>query len=268
MLEPHRPVTHVAPQYQPVLRELAIDAETIFEHPLVKPWRTLDDRENCLLNATLRDGQRIRWHIKRYAAIRGSALPADDEVRGHSALLAEGIPTAVLVGYGKLADRRSFVIFEDLAGYTPADKLLETGIDFQSLLQPTADLAAMLHAHDLHHRDLYLCHFLARIDADSIDLRLIDPARVRRLPGVFTRNRWIVKDLGQFWYSTTKHSISDAQRNAWLARYAAARKLGSIEGLRRKILRKVAWIARHDQRLQKQQPKRNVSIPTPQAPTP
>jgi hypothetical protein len=267
MLETHRPVTHVAPQYQPVLRELAIDAETIFEHPLVKPWRTLADRENCLLDTILRDGQQIRWHIKRYAAVRGSTSPADEEVRGHAALMAEAIPTAVLVGYGKLSDRRSFVIFEDLAGYTPADKLLEAGTPFQTLLAPTADLAAILHTRNLHHRDLYLCHFLARIDGDAIELRLIDPARVRRLPGVFTRNRWIVKDLAQFWYSTTKHSISDAQRGAWLAHYAEARKVGSIEALRRKILRKVAWIARHDQRLQKQQPKRNVSIPT-QAPTP
>ncbi len=61
-----------------------------------------------------------------------------------------------------------------------------------------------LHNGGLHHRDLYLCHFLGRRDENpQADLRLIDAARVRPLPGPLTRRRWIVKDLAQFWYSTT-----------------------------------------------------------------
>jgi hypothetical protein len=214
-----------------------------------------------VLEATLRDGRSIRWHVKRYQAARGFTTPADDEAQGHRALLTEQIPSGKLVGWGKLTDRRSFVIFEDLAGYEAADKLMEAGAPFDRLLNPTADLAAALHEKGLHHRDLYLCHFFAKIDAEPVDVRLIDPARVRRLPGVFTRTRWIVKDLAQFWYSALALPISDQQRLAWLKRYGEKRGMASIDSLRRKIERKAAAIGRHDERLRRQQPTRNISIP-------
>jgi hypothetical protein len=259
--------THVAPQFQPVFRELGIDAEAVFDDPQIKPWRTLPDRENCLLEATLHDGSAIRWHVKRYPA--GNAT-MDDEVRGHRALLDAGIPTAVLVAWGRSEDGRSFVIFEDLAGFHASDKLLQQGQPLSRLLEPTASLAAKLHNAGLHHRDLYLCHFFTTITGDPPQVRLIDTARVKPLPGVLTRTRWIVKDLAQFWYSTLEHDITDAQRDAWLDRYAQLRKIGSVDRLKRKIARKVAWIERHDRRLRQQQPHRNISIPgggVPQPPT-
>jgi hypothetical protein len=261
MLGQTRPVLHVAKEYQPIFRELAIDAEVVFDHPLIKPWRKLDDRENCTLDTTLRDGRHVRWHIKRYQPQRGITTPADDEIRGHRGLTVEQIPTAKLVGYGKLPDRRSFVVFEDLEGFTPADKWIEAGASFEKILQKTADLSAKLHGCGLHHRDLYLCHFLVKADQENVDVRLIDSARVKRLPGFLTRGRWIVKDLAQFWYSSTKLPITDDQRTAWLQRYGQERGLASIVPLRNRILKKVAWIAKHDAQLQRQQPNRNVSIP-------
>ncbi len=103
-------------------------------------------------------------------------------------VVQEQIPTADLVGWGTLADNRSFIIFDNLTDYAPADKLLEAGFPFDRLLAPTAKLAALLHTRGLHHRDLYLCHFFVRSRGDSeadLDLRLIDTARVRRLPGLF-----------------------------------------------------------------------------------
>lgn len=254
-------VLQVAPPYQPIFRELLIDADAIFHHELIKPWRSLADRENCVLEATLQDGSRLKWHVKRYQPPRGAATAADDEIRGHAALVAEQIPTAELVAHGTLADRRSFVIFEDLAGYTPADKLIESGHPFESILMATSNLASKLHRAGLHHRDLYLCHFMVKPDPQNLDIRLIDPARVKRLPGFFFRERWIVKDLAQFWYSTLSLPITDQQRAAWLKRYAEERHLPASEPLRRKIDKKVAWIARHDAQLRKAQPNRNVSIP-------
>src|SRR5450432_4384251 len=130
MRTPHT-VFRVAGQYQPILRELGIDAELIFTHPLIKPWRTLSDRENCTLDATLADGRTIRWHIKRYQP--SSAMPAFAEVNGHRALQIEKIPVAELIGWGKLPDRRSFVIFDDLAGFDAADKLIEASKSFDRL---------------------------------------------------------------------------------------------------------------------------------------
>src|SRR6185437_734820 len=168
-----------------------------------------------------------------------------------------------LVGWGALRDGRSFVISADLAGYADAEKLVQAGLPLESLINPTADLAAKLHKADLHHRDLYLCHFFAKKD-DPSDLRLIDVARVKRMSFALTRNRWIVKDLAQFCYSIASLASID-QRQCWLGRYAESRGIQLAPAMRRAIERKVAWIARHDQKLKKSQPTRNISIPAPPA---
>jgi hypothetical protein len=248
---------HVAAQWQPVFRQIGLDADAIFSHPDIKSWRTLNDRENCTLDATLANGERLRLHIKRYSGTRA----ADDEVNGHRALCANQIPTFDLIGYGRVVDGRSFVISVDLAGYQPADKVIATAGDFDRLLMPIADLAAKLHGASLHHRDLYLCHFFVKVADNDIDVRLIDTARVKPLPGPLTRQRWIIKDLAQFWYSTLAPPITDAQRDAWLARYCSSRQIPVTRRLRNAILRKVDWIRRHDRRLVKDQPNRNISIP-------
>ena len=42
---------HVASGWQPVMRQLGLDAETVFTHPDIRGWRKLADRENCTLDA-------------------------------------------------------------------------------------------------------------------------------------------------------------------------------------------------------------------------
>ena len=176
-LLPPKTSFRVAPEFQPLLRRLGLSADGVFSDPRVVAWRTLDDRENCTLDATGADGTPVRLHVKRYQPARGFTSPADDEVKGYRSLTFERIPTAPLVGWGKLPDGRSFTIWQDLAGYTPADRLIESGgMTFDQLLAPTADLAARLHARGLHHRDLYLCHFMVRANAAAGDGR-------RRRPG-------------------------------------------------------------------------------------
>jgi len=259
MSDSDRDYFQVDPQYQPVMRQIGLDAEAVFSHPDIKVWRSIRERENCTLDATL-DGREIRLHIKRYRAMGGSAKPADEEARGIQNLLAHEIPTVPLVGWGRLGDGRSFVITEDLADFRAADKLIESGFSFEKLLTPTADLAAKLHSSGLHHRDLYLCHFFVKADERGVELRLIDAARVRALPR-WMKQRWIVKDLAQFWYSATQPGVPKEQLMEWLKRYGAARNLSNVEGLARVIERKVGWIARHDKKLNRAQPKRNISIP-------
>lgn len=249
----------ITPKYEALFARLGLTAESVFTDPRIKVWRSIAERENCTLDV---DGG-ARLHVKRYHAVRTSLSPAEEESRGIEALEAEGIATTPLVAYGRLADGRSFMITEDLAGYRAADKWITDGFPFEKLLEPTADLAARLHGAGLHHRDLYLCHFFFKpaTDGGLADLRLIDAARVKRLPGFITRRRWIVKDLAQFWYSTRSLPVSDDQRGRWLDRYGVQRGLDSVTGLRRSIERKVERIARHDARLRGAQPSRNVSIP-------
>ncbi|MFI5381434.1 MAG: lipopolysaccharide kinase InaA family protein [Tepidisphaerales bacterium] len=261
MLETPAHKFRVAPEYHDLLRHLHLDAETVFTDPRIRVWRKLPDRENAFLDAARPDGTPVRLHIKRHAPVRYGHNPADVEAQGIRALLLEGIPTVPLVGWGTLADGRSCVITEDLAGFRAADKMIETGTRFERLLAPTAELAAKLHSRGLHHRDLYLCHFFAKDTEVSVEVRLIDAARVQRLPAWLFRNRWIVKDLSQFWYSAMRLSIPPELRRQWLESYAAARSLKNIDTLQRQIERKAAWIERHDAKLQRAQPTRNISIP-------
>jgi len=257
-------ILRVAPKYQPLFRLVGLDAEAVFDHEQIRPWRTLADRENCTLDFADANGEPQRWHIKRYRApVLGLRTPAELEVEGYRALNSHDIPSAALVGWGQLADRRSFVISEDLNGYEACDKLLSEGsVTFDRLLKPTASLAAKLHNAGLHHRDLYLCHFFARVEGDDIDSKLIDVARVRPLRSPLTRRRWIVKDLAQFWFSTLEHpSITEAMRDAWLNEYASQRRINP-QSLRSAIVRKSDSIARHDVRLRELQPNRNISIPS------
>ena len=240
---------HVDPAYASLIREIGLDADLVFTDPRIQVWRSLSDRENARL-----DYATTSLHVKRYPPSAG--FMAAQEVEGYRLLVEAGVPAAPIIADGCRADGSSFVILQDLSGYTPADKLLAQGFAFDDLLNITADLAAKLHSHRLHHRDLYLCHFMVK---PGYEAKLIDMARVARLANPLTRRRWIVKDLGQFWYSTLEHTVTDEQRIAWLKRYCDSRKI-SMAGLTGPIRRRASAIGRHDKVLREKQPGRNVSI--------
>ena len=240
-----------------LIHGLELTANSVFTDPRIKVWRSLSDRENATLDHVRPDGSMIRLHVKRYPPAAGAM--ARRELAGFKLLKTANVPAAEIVASGSRADGSSFILLQDLAGYTPADKLLEQGFPFDRLLNPTADLAAGLHAKRLHHRDLYLCHFMIASDEMPLQAKLIDMARVARMKSILTRRRWIVKDLAQFWFSTFGVGVTNAQRNAWLERYCVSRQISDI-GLKRSIEHKAAAIARHDIQLRRTQPWRNVSI--------
>lgn len=246
----------VGAAYQGLMREVGLDADAVFDHPDIRVWRSIPERENCVLDAQRADGSKIRLHIKRHRS--GGAGPAEAEAQGIGLLEQNRIATTPLVGWGALADGRSFVITQDLAGFRDAEKLVkEGGVALEKLIDPTARIAAKLHAARLHHRDLYLCHFFARPAGDGVELRLIDAARVKHLPGWPFRRRWVIKDLGQFWYSLEQAGATAEQKKRWLEVYEKAGGGGNLRGA---IERKARWIDRHDAKLREKQPGRNVSI--------
>lgn len=247
---------HATGDGQNLLRLAGLDAETVWDHPQIRVWRDIPERQNCTLDLTDADGQTARLHIKRFNPL--GEQPARDEVKGIELLQSAGIPTVPLVAWSQNADGSGVVITRDLAGYSAGDK---TTIPTARMLDPIARLAGKLHAAGLHHRDLYLCHFFIS-DTNPADVRLIDTARVRKLPAWPLRRRWIVKDLAQLWYSFGKLGADDYMYEELLARYAYTAGGCAVEPLRRRIVAKVDRIARHDANLIERQPARNISIPT------
>jgi lipopolysaccharide kinase (Kdo/WaaP) family protein len=251
----------IQPAFEPLLRHLGFSEEWVFFSDRIVAWRRLEDRENCTLDAAWPDGRAVRLHVKRYPARWGAFAEREAgalmEMQGR-----HGIACATPAAWGRLADGRAFLMTEDLAGFEPADKFIARGGNFDRILAPTADLAARLHSAGLHHRDLYLCHFLLRPDGPSAEVKLIDAARVGRLSARLLRRRWIVKDLAQFWYSCTRLPIIAAQRGAWLSHYAARRGIEDGAGLRRAVEAKSRRIEAHDVKLNRRQPTRHVSIPS------
>ena len=144
------------------------DAMSVFDNPKIVVWRDIKERQNCVLDV---DDKRL--HIKRDKAGFSTSL---DEVNGLQLLKKELIPTTPLVGHGKLNDGRGFVITLHLDGYSDCEQLVLAGTLFETLLIPTAQLAGQLHRDGLHHRDLYLCHFFAKVEEDVVGVRLIDAA--------------------------------------------------------------------------------------------
>lgn len=253
----HRPTFHVIDACQPLVRQVGIDADTVFDDPRIIVWRDIVERQNCTLDETLPDGRTVRLHIKRFKSPRDRG--AEAEVAGIRLLQERGIATVPLVGWGRGGGGRGFVISEDLAGYAAADKAVRDGLPLDRLIEPVAAVAGRLHRAGLHHRDLYLCHFFCKADGDAIDIHLIDAARVAELPRFFAR-RWIIKDVAQLLYSLRQVGATREQEDRLLAAYTAARGESMPRSMLRRIECRVSRIARHDTRLKRRQPGRDVSL--------
>ncbi len=246
---------HASADWSAVFAIAGIDGGAVFTDPRVKVWRRLDGRENAVLQLP----GAPRLHVKRYLTPAAGMTPAETEARALNLLTGAGVGCPTVAGWGQLADGRSFIMTEDLAGHASCQEILRNGGTFSEVLKPTAAVAAALHRAGLHHRDLYLCHFFLR--SSDRDCRLIDAARVGPLPRWLAR-RWIVKDLGGFAFSTREFNAPEAQLAEWFAAYGAGRGLSTAEtaSLFRSAVRKADAIARHDARLRLRQPDRNISI--------
>lgn len=254
-MESHIEITDL---YRDVLTELGlVSAEQVFADRRLRVWRDLEDRDNSTLDATLPDGRSIRLHVKRDKRKRRE--PMSLEAAGIRLLNAANILTAPLVAHGHVGDR-TFVITENLDGYTSADRLLETDVPREPILRTMIDVAARLHNAGLHHRDLYANHFYLRPNGHSgYEVRLIDTARVRRLPRFF-RQRWIVKDMAQLLFSVSPFIAGPELRDVLWADYLHRTMREQNLAFVRRVEAKADWIARHDRSLRTKKPTRNLRL--------
>lgn len=231
--------------WRPTLAALGVrELDDCFTHPDVVAWRSIPERENCLLDTALG-----RLHLKRMFRPHGAAATLV-EVQGLRLLREAGIRSTPLVAHATDAGGRGVLITADLSGYTPLDQRLRSGLaTWAQIAAPTAAMARRLHERNLHHRDLYLCHFLH----NGQDFALIDAGRVKTLPRWF-RRRWVVKDLAQFQYGCEQAGLHQSQFAGWLELYGRPELLAAVQ-------RKCRQIARHDARLQHRRPERVRSIP-------
>jgi tRNA A-37 threonylcarbamoyl transferase component Bud32 len=127
---------------------------------------------------------------------RGSARQAARERRGADALVAAGVPTAPLLGVGRLAGGGEALLFEFLSGATPLGDLLDAKSDARRTLDEglAAELLTMLarlHANGLRYRDLHLDNF---VRAGNV-LYAVDGAAIDRMGTA--RAQMAIADLGQ-----------------------------------------------------------------------
>lgn len=211
-------------------------------------WRDVRERQNGVIELG-----HERFHVKRLRPPHGRKVLA--EAQGIRLLEEAGIATVPLVAWGCNPRGEGVLVTRDLAGFRPADQLIADGRPFAVFAEGTARVAGRLHGSGLHHRDMYLCHFLFN---EAGEVHLIDAARVRKLPWL-ARRRWIVKDLAQFRYSGLKAGATDAELDEWLSLWAGRMQTETARW-HAAVLRKAASIAQHDRRLAQKHPERYRSL--------
>ena len=135
--------------------------------------------------------------------------------------LTAPIPAAYARSQGSIASQRSFVLCDELAGFTSLEDLTEHWAQHpptlamrRALLHAVARFASAFHRQGFIHRDFYICHLLAEDEAlarNEVKLAVLDLHRARRFAEV--PDRWLKRDLAALLYSVLDLDISSRE---WL----------------------------------------------------
>lgn len=119
-------------------------------------------------------------------------------------------PAAYATSTGSIASRRSFVLCDELFGYTSLEDVTDDwiatsphAITKHRLLYAVARFAKTFHDLGFIHRDFYICHILVQNDALSagrFELAVLDLHRARRFSVIPLK--WLKRDLAALLYST------------------------------------------------------------------
>jgi len=163
--------------------------------------------------------------VKNWLQLKRPVIGADNEYRVCAGLAAAGIPAPLPAAYdvsaGNIAARRSFVLCDELKGFTSLEDVTDAWpsrppgpVDKQRMLYAVARFASNFHAHGFVHRDFYICHLLAEDDAlasGQVRLAVLDLHRARRFDPI--PQRWLKRDLAALLFSSLDLGYT---RNDWL----------------------------------------------------
>ncbi|MGH1470515.1 MAG: lipopolysaccharide core heptose(I) kinase RfaP [Cellvibrionaceae bacterium] len=157
----------------------------------------------------------VGWReiFKSFSQFKSPVVGAKNEWDAINKITALGLETLHAVGYGirgkNPARTESFLITRELTGTLSLAKFCEgwlknppTFIEKQRLIKAVATIAKALHKNGINHRDLYICHFLLRMDSIHSEqpvLHLVDLHRAQIRQSV--PRRWLVKDVASIYFS-------------------------------------------------------------------
>lgn len=130
---------------------------------------------------------------------------------------------------GSLRNQRSFLITEELTHVKSLEDICRSwpqkspaAAFKRSLLIQVADIARILHANGINHRDFYICHFLVDVGGErnfkeNPQLFLIDLHRAQQRPHV--PFRWRVKDIGGLYFSAMDTPLTRRDIIRFMRRY-------------------------------------------------
>lgn len=215
--------------------------------------RVLEDRQNWRLELPTPRQAACGFYLKKHrvrtwqSRLRAKLCSGPGETAGRiearnvCRLADDGIGVMDLVAYGEELSHdgrlESFVLTEELHGYTPLDDFLPQRFprprldrsrrghrDLQKLIRQVASAARAFHQAGYNHRDFYCCHLFIREPArGQFQIKLIDLQRVQRRRHF--RRRWLVKDLAQLAYSAPPEWIKCTHRLAFMRHYLGVTKL-------------------------------------------
>lgn len=250
--------------FEPVFKGLSL--EDLWSHPDLRPFfKNRKNREILLLRLN-----NTEFIVKRYYGPGAGLLrylmrgfrdrygPENEWNKAHL-LKTLGIKAIEPVAFGVEQScgiiRRALLVTLRMEGGALEDLLREkTELDQKiQVVKELAVFAGRFHTLGLSHQDFYLCHLFW--SAESREIGLIDLQRIRFYQGQNSQPRlsWIVKDLAQLDYSARNVlTVEEYEhlKNIFVSVYKEYLPLIAKPGMARRIRRKVARIARHDQKLQ------------------
>ena len=196
-------------------------------------------------------------HGKKQSTADFDRLPSEE-------LDKAAIKSPKVIAYGSqfdgLFEKRSFVITEKIPNAESIERKLpdfitgtptpENAALKKDFINALADLARRFHDTGMCHRDFYFAHIFLN---ENGEFYLIDLQRTFK-PRIFAL-RYRIKDLTQLYYSAPGNLFSRTDRLRFYLKYTNKRKIGKIDRLYIRWIKKKAWrMADHDIRHNREVP--------------